>query len=409
MNNSNEIIERVITLDDYQPHPRNYNKHPNAQIERLVHSLDKFGQVRNIVVWRQWFIAGHGVAQAAVESGRTTLRANVIPDDWPEERVLAYLAADNELGKLSQPDDAQLLAILDEVKQYDHELLLASGFDQERFDDLIRSVEAGLEPPKAGDESAGEVSKADELQQKWLVQEGQIWKLGDHLIACGDSTDNVLVDRLMAGQKAQMVVTDPPYGVNYTGKTEDELPVHNDDAEGLPELLDGALGNALRVCEPGAVWYVAAPAGRQFHVFASWLLEKDIWRQTITWVKDSMVMGHSDYHYQHEAIFYGWAPGAAHLAPPDRTQTTVWEIARPKASELHPTMKPVELFTRAIQNSSRQGWIVYEPFSGSGTTILACEQLGRQCRAIEKGPEYVSVALERWHQLTGEMPTLVDG
>lgn len=407
-NSTDEIKEQVITLEEFKPHPRNYNKHPNAQLEMIAASLEKFGQVRNIVVWRNFFVAGHGVAQAAIESGRVTLRANVIPDNWPEERVLAYLAADNELGKLSEPDNVQLLAILDEVKMYDDALIQAIGYDSERMDELIRAVESSLEPPAAGNESAGEVSKAEELHTKWQTAEGQLWQLGEHIIACGDSTDSALVAKLMGGRKARMMITDPPYGVEYTGKTDDELPVHNDDVEGLPALLDSALGNALSACEPGSVWYVCAPPGPNHKVFADWLTAKEIWRQTIAWVKDSMVLGHSDYHYQHEAIFYGWVPGAAHLAPPDRTQTTVWVIDRPKASELHPTMKPLELFTRAIMNSSQKGWIVYDPFSGSGTTILACEQLGRACRAIEKAPEYVAVAIERWHQLTGQTPVLIE-
>jgi site-specific DNA-methyltransferase (adenine-specific) len=131
-----------------------------------------------------------------------------------------------------------------------------------------------------------------------------------------------------------------------------------------------------------------------------------VWRQTLAWVKDSMVLGHSDYHYKHEAIFYGWTPGAGHQGPPDRTRTSVLEFARPKASREHPTMKPLPLWAELVGNSSKRGGIVYDPFSGSGTTLIACEQLGRRCRTIEIEPRYADVAVIRWQTLTGKQAVL---
>jgi site-specific DNA-methyltransferase (adenine-specific) len=162
------------------------------------------------------------------------------------------------------------------------------------------------------------------------------------------------------------------------------------------------------VCRPGAVWYVAAPPGTQFAVFAGVLGGLGIWRQTLAWVKDSMVLGRSDYHYRHEAIFYGWVPGESHRAPPDRTRTSVLEFARPRASREHPTMKPPALWAELMGNSSGRGDLVYEPFSGSGTTIVTAEQLRRRCRAVEIEPRYVDVAVRRWQTLTGK-PATLDG
>ncbi len=151
---------------------------------------------------------------------------------------------------------------------------------------------------------------------------------------------------------------------------------------------------------------MAAPAGPLFVEFGVILNELGVWRQTLIWVKDQFVLGRSDYHYRHEPIFYGWLPGAAHHELPDRTQDTVWEIARPKTSEAHPTMKPVELVERAINNSSDLGDIVLDPFGGSGTTLIACQSAGRSARLVELDPKYVDVVCKRYQQYTGQKPIL---
>lgn len=230
-----------------------------------------------------------------------------------------------------------------------------------------------------------------------------------HRVLCGDSTKPDDVARLMNGRLADAFVSDPPYGVGYVGKTAAELPVHNDGSAGLADLLGSALPLASNFCKPGACWYVAAPAGPQFFEFAKVLLQLEIWRQTIVWAKQSIVMGHSDYHYQHELLFYGWKPGAAHQEPPDRKQTTLWQIDRPTASREHPTMKPIALFAKAIQNSTYEDNLVLDLFLGSGTNIVASEQLRRSCYGIELGPEYVDVTIRRWQQLTGGEAIREDG
>lgn len=233
---------------------------------------------------------------------------------------------------------------------------------------------------------------------------------------------------------ADAVWTDPPYGVAYVGKTKAALTIQNDNLGlgDLTEFLRRTLGAALAVCRPGGAWYVAAPAGPAFLAFATVLTELGVWRQTISWVKNVLVMGHSDYHYRHEPVFYGhvpgaeppalppaeydetteallygWAPGAAHQPPPDRKQDTVWEFPKPKASRQHPTMKPVALIEKALRNSTRAGSVVLDPFGGSGSTLIACHLTGRVARLVELDPRYVDVICRRYQQHTGVVPVLV--
>ncbi|MEM7517346.1 MAG: site-specific DNA-methyltransferase, partial [Planctomycetota bacterium] len=241
------------------------------------------------------------------------------------------------------------------------------------------------------------------------TQVGDVWLLGEHhRLICGDSTDPAVLAELMQGERASLVWTDPPYGVSYIGGTKDEMTIENDDLDlaDLESLLEGAFGSAADACEPGAVWYVAAPAGPNFLPFAKRLSELGIWRQTLVWEKDSLVLGRSDYHYRHEAILYGWVPGAAHHAPKTRALDTILKFARPKSSPDHPTMKPVPLVQHCIETSSKPGGIILDPFSGSGTTLLAAESCARKARCIELDPRYCDVIVRRFEEATGKGTTL---
>lgn len=217
-----------------------------------------------------------------------------------------------------------------------------------------------------------------------------------HRVLCGDSTKRECVDRLLGGQIADAFVSDPPYGVDYVGKTKNALPVHNDGAAELGGILDAAFALALANTREGGAWYVCAPAGPQTVEFATRLHANGVWRQTIVWVKDTLVLGHSDYHYKHEVVYYGWKPGAAHEPTPDRNQTSVWEFPKPSRSAEHPTMKPIALIARMIENSVPAGRLILDLFLGSGTTLLAADQLGRRCFGIEFSPQYVDVIVTRW-------------
>lgn len=215
------------------------------------------------------------------------------------------------------------------------------------------------------------------------------------------------------GGLVDCIWTDPPYGVAYVGKTSDALTIENDDLDegALGRLLDGALGNAWKHAHPGAAWYVASPPGALQAVFMATLQRLGGWRQTLIWVKNQFVLGHSDYHWRHEPIFYGYVPGAKGRRGRggdgwfgDHAQDSVLDVPRPKRSEDHPTMKPIELVLRTLENSTRKRSVVVDPFCGSGTVILACEIAGRTGRALELDPKYCDVIARRWQELTEELP-----
>lgn len=248
--------------------------------------------------------------------------------------------------------------------------------------------------------------------------------MGRHRILCGDARLPADVERVLGGAKADALITDPPYGVSYVGGTAQHLTITGDQPGDLIELLTLAFFNAREACMPGAPWYVFGPgSGEQFLTFAGLLSKLGVWRQTLVWVKDRMVLGRSDYHSRHENIFfgraptdasiedkltctaeyddgheailYGWAPGGAHRQPSHRNWNTVWEFDRRSANPDHPTMKPIELIGQCVDHATAPGRLVLELFAGSGTTIVACEQLGRRCAAVEIDPRYCDVSVQR--------------
>jgi DNA modification methylase len=273
-----------------------------------------------------------------------------------------------------------------------------AGFTEEELAALLADSE--IEPEVIEDE-------VPEPPPDPITQPGDLWLLGEHRLLCGDSTKAEDVERLMAGAKADMVLSDPPYGVSYVGKTNDALKVENDDLseKGLTALVVAAFDNAEASCRAGSYWYATVPSGPLHILFADDWKRRGILRQIMVWAKDSMVLGHSEYHYQHEPILFGWIPGDRHKNS-DRTRTTLWQYDRPKASREHPTMKPVALWAQAMTDGSRQGEIVYDPFLGSGTTLIAAEQLGRKCYGMEISSQYVDVICNRWAKLTNESPVL---
>lgn len=306
-----------------------------------------------------------------------------IPANW-------VLHADN-----FTPDELRRFIIADNVEFGEHDWdALAKEWDAEALGDW------GVEVPGLDEEGAGgkETQEDDYEIPKEIetdIVHGDLFEIGPHRLLCGDSTIEDTFKILMPTQLAAAVVTDPPYGVDYVGKTKSKLVVHNDGAETLLPLIQSALSISFSKSLPGAIWYVAAPPGPQFFDFATVLRGLEVWRQTIVWVKQSLVLGHSDYHYQHECIFYGWKPGGVRKQPPDRKQTTVWNFDRPTKSVEHPTMKPVGLFAKMMENSTSVGSEVLDPFLGSGTTMVAAHQLGRRCYGIELSPKYCQVIVDR--------------
>lgn len=240
-----------------------------------------------------------------------------------------------------------------------------------------------------------------------------------HRLACGDSRDEGLVLRLLddghgGTERVRMVWTDPPFGVvivggNHALSREERLElggktIQNDNLshEDLASLLRGALGLAARMCLPGASWYVAAPSGELLGIFFDVLRELQVWRHSLVWLKNSLVLGRCDFHYRHETILYGWVPGGAHYWCGRRDLDSIHEFDRPSRSEDHPTMKPVALVAFHIECSSEQGWLVLDPFCGSGTTLVACQQTGRRGRGVELDPKYADVIRRRMTRLLRE-------
>lgn len=257
-----------------------------------------------------------------------------------------------------------------------------------------------------GDESDIEPSGVDSAAADAAADSrpGMVYDLGPHRLVCGDSRDPAVWEKLLGAEKLQMVWTDPPYGVAYVGGTADAMTVENDtlDEGQLATFLRAAFGAVFSATRPGSAWYIAAPPGTPFGVFGVELRALDVWRHTLAWVKQQFVLGRSDYHYRHESIFYGWTPGGPHYFVDDRTQDSVLEFDRPSRSPEHPTMKPVALVRRCIENSSKPGWLVGDPFGGSGTTLIACAESGRVARVIELAPRYCDVIRRRWTRFARE-------
>lgn len=393
-----------IPLDELTPFPGNAKR---GDVDVIRESLRRNGQYRSLVVREVEHgplvvLAGNHTLQALAGEGRTVARCEVIRcDDHTARRINL---ADNRTADLGTYDtDAlvELLSYLDD--DYD-----GTGYTQEDIDFLLGHTD---EPASLTDPDDVPEPPAEPISKP-----GDVWQLGPHRLLCGDSTDMAAVEAMLAGDRADCMWTDPPYGVDYIGKTKDALTIRNDGAGDVPELLAGAFAVATAALKPGAPVYIAhppGPDGLQFwHAFnnAGWLH-----RQNLIWVKDAMVLGRSDYHYRHEPILYGFThaeSGSGRLGRGgdrwfgDNAQTTVLEVDRPKRSEDHPTMKPVELVTRCLANSCPPKGLIYEPFGGSGTTLIAAHLTGRAARVVELDPRYCDVICRRYQQTTGTLPVL---
>jgi site-specific DNA-methyltransferase (adenine-specific) len=359
-------------------------------------SLQRFGQLKPLVVQAstRFVVAGNHLLRAAQKLGWTSIAANVEAMD--DATATAYGLADNRTADLGDYDYNLLGAILAEQDAANN--LAATGYDADDVAALLRAV---------GDVDDRDPDAVPDLppQAEVYVQPGDLWALGRHHLLVGDATDPGAVARLTADAPVDLVFVDPPYGVGYIGGTPAHLTIANDglDADGTRALVADAL--RLAPLRPGGAFYVMAPAGPLQLAFLLAIADAGLTlHQTLVWAKDRFVLGHGDYHYRHEPILYGWRDGGRHLFRGDRTQDSVWEIPRPARSELHPTMKPVELVERAIRNSSMPGERVLDMFAGSGTTLIAAERAERTCLAMELDPRYAQVAIERWGSFTGQTP-----
>ena len=390
-------IER-IAISELSCDPSNARKHPERNIATIVASLKRFGQQKPIVVDLSKVVrAGNGTLEAARSLGWTHL--DCVKTDLKGSDAIAYAIADNRTAELAEWDDDILAATLNGLLADDSDLLDAAGFTELDLEALLDEI---------GPDVAIVEDEVPDPPVDPITKPGDLWILGNHRLLCGDSTKADDVARLMAGEKADAILTDPPYGVSYVGKTKDALTVESDDCseKELEVFVSLWFDRCLENCRTGAYWYATVAPGPLHTVFALDWKRRGILRQIMVWVKDSMVLGHSEYHYRHEPILFGWVPGGVRHKNTDRTRTTVFEFARPKASREHPTMKPIELWASLMKDASRTGELFYEPFCGSGTTIIAAEQLNRKCYGMEISPAYCDVIVQRWEKLTGKQAEL---
>lgn len=389
----------TVPLGSISFDPANTRKHSRRNLDAIKASLRRFGQQKPIVVDAKGVVlAGNGTLAAATELGWSEIQ--IVRTALAGVDATAFGIADNRTAELAEWDD-KLGDVLAALKAEDFPLA-EIGFDEADLAEL-----AG-EPDPSDADAEPQIDKAEELRAKWGVELGQVWQLGEHRITCGDSTYADVVKRLLGDEKPHLMVTDPPYGVEYDSSwREDAMPQKNtpNGARGKVANDDKADWREAWKLFPGDVAYVWH-AGNKAHTVAESLIACELLiRAQIIWSKHQFVIGRGDYHPHHEPCWYAVRKGRTGHYNGDRTQSTLWQIDKPKKSETgHSTQKPVECMERPIRNNSKPGDLVYEPFSGSGTTLIACERTGRKCRAIELNPAYVAIAIQRWADATGKEP-----
>ena len=369
------------------PYARNSRTHSEEQVAQIAASIKEFGWTNPVLIDEEnGIIAGHGRLAAARKLGHTEIPVIELTG-LSEAQKRAYVIADNKLALNAGWDTEMLVNELRDLEGMDIDLAL-TGFSADELNDMLAVKEEGLT-----DEDA-----APPVPEEPKTKPGDIYQLGNHRLMCGDSTSIDAVDNLMGGQKADMVFTDPPYGVDYKG-------INNDSRDGLEDLLRAAFGNYLAASKSGASIY-CFHSDRCADVFHKVFREFFHFSSMIIWAKNSLTLSQTDYQSQHEPCLYGWMDNGKHSWYSDRKQTSVWRFDKEKVVG-HTTPKPVALVEKAINNSSKGGDIILDLFGGSGSTMIACEKTGRQARLMELDPKYCDVIVKRWEDFTGKKAELV--
>ena len=383
------------------PYARNARTHSDAQVAQIAASIAEFGFTNPILAGSDGVIvAGHGRLAAAQKLGLEAVPVVVLDHLSPTQRR-ALVIADNRIAENAGWDDAMLRVELAALADDAFDVAL-TGFDADALAELI----AGEEPDADGQTDDDAMPEVPETP---ISRSGDVWLLGEHRLLCGDATAAASYERLLAGEQADMVFTDPPYNVNYANSAKDKMrgkdrAILNDNlGDGFYDFLLAALTPTVAHCRGGI--YVAMSSSELDVLQAAFRAAGGKWSTFIIWAKNTFTLGRADYQRQYEPILYGWPEGAQRHWCGDRDQGDVWNIKKPQKNDLHPTMKPVELVERAIRNSSRPGNVVLDPFGGSGTTLIAAEKSGRQARLIELDPKYVDVIVRRWQDWTGQQAT----
>ena len=389
------LVITWVAIDAITPYENNPRKIPKEAIEKVAASIREFGFRQPIVVDKDMVVVvGHTRLLAARSLGYDEVPV-LVASDLPPEKVKAYRLADNRTNEFTSWDDDRLMEELTAFLSVDGFDMEDFGFDMSFLDKKADDVEEDDFDPD---------SAYTEAKNNCHVTQGDIWKLGNHRLMCGDSTSADDVGRLMGGERADLCVTDPPYNVDYQGKTEDKLKIVNDKMESRKFyvfLCDAfsSMNYALKEGAPFYVWF----ASREHVNFESALNNAGLSvRQELIWNKNSITIGRQDYQWKFEPCLYGWKEGAPHSWYGGRDKSNVLDYDKPLKSDMHPTMKPLPLFAHLVQNSSKKNDVVLDLFGGSGTTLITCEEMERQCRMMEYDPIYCQVIINRWEALTGK-------
>jgi len=383
-----EIEVKYRKVEDLIPYVNNSRKHSDEQVAQIASSIKEFGWTNPILIdGTNSIIAGHGRLMAARK-----LKMEEVPtielSHLTDTQRKALVIADNKLALNADWDNNLLTIELDE--------LLKDGFALDILGFNADELSALLEPEQV--EGLTDEDSVPEVPEEPKTKLGDIYQLGNHRLMCGDSTSIDAVEKLMDGQKADMVFTDPPYGVDYKG-------IHNDSRGGLEDLLRGVFANYIASSKSGASIY-CFHSDRCADVFHKVFREFFHFSSMIIWAKNSLTLSQTDYQSQHEPCLYGWMDNGSHSWYSDRKQTSVWKFDKERVVG-HTTPKPVGLVEKAITNSSKGGDLIIDLFGGSGSTLIASEKIGRNARIMELDPKYCDVIVKRWEEFTGKQAVLL--
>lgn len=398
--------DQIVPIGEVKPNPKNPNQHPEDQIELLAKIIKTQGWRAPITVstLSGLVVRGHGRLMAAKHLG-----LEFVPVDFQHyksnDAELADLLADNKIAELAEIDSKMLAEVFKDIDP-DAIDIDVTGYSEDEYNEIVSALMEATTP------EPGELDEDDivEPPKQPVSRYGDVWVLGKHRLMCGDSTKQECVSVLMDGDKADMGFTDPPWNVNYGAVKEGNnmgwkpRTILNDfmGTDEFKEFMFKVFSCLNFAQKDGAMTYVVMSAQEWGNMMLTLAQNGYHWSSTIIWNKDSLVLSRKDYHTKYEPIWYGWKEGTRLCPLEDRKQSDVWDVPRPKKSDEHPTMKPVELVARAINNSSKRGNIVIDLFGGSGTTLIASEQTGRRCRMMELDPKYVDVIVKRYIGVTGK-------
>lgn len=388
------LYDKLVPVGELRCHPKNRNKHPEEQVDRLAKILKYQGWRYPIKVSNRsgYITSGHGRLEAAGLNEWSEVPVN-FQDYESDEQEYADVQADNAIASWAELDLAALNADLADLgPDFDIDLLGIRDFVIEPADKL---------PPGCDEDEVPEHVEP-------ITKLGDLYRLGNHRLLCGDSTQIDSVDKLMNGEKADMVFTDPPYNIAYKGGSKKREEIKNDDLVDFYQFLLDIYACALIATKPGAAAYVTHADTERVNFTKAFVDAGFHLSSVIIWKKNNSTFGRQDYFWKHEPMLYGWNSSGSHQWYGPNTEDTAWEIDRPSKSEDHPTMKPIPLVERALGNSSKAGDGVLDLFGGSGSTLIACEKTNRKCFMMELDPHYCDVIVARWEKYTGKKSEIVN-